>query len=71
MFAYIVASAFIGIFEISATTILECYLYDAEIAKHHSLDMKHVPAKLVKFLSDHTENTKVNEGSSLQQNLME
>jgi hypothetical protein len=42
-FAYLVACGFISIFEVSATTILQCYLFDLDISKHHGLDLKHVP----------------------------
>jgi choline transporter-like protein 2/4/5 len=35
LFAYFVASQFISIFDVSANTILQCYLFDADIAKHH------------------------------------
>lgn len=50
-FAYLVACAFISIFEVSANTILQCYLYDLDISKHHGLDLKHVPPTLLKFLA--------------------
>ena len=49
-FAYLVACQFISIFDVSANTILQCYLFDADIAAHSGLDMRHVPKSLVKFL---------------------
>jgi len=51
VFAYFVACQFISIFDVSANTILQCYLFDQDIAKHHGLDLKHVPASLLKFLA--------------------
>lgn len=33
LFAYIVAAIFIGIFEVSANAILQCYLMDVDIAR--------------------------------------
>lgn len=53
LFAYIVSAIFIGIFEVSSNTILQCYLIDVDIAKQHNLDPKHVPERLQKFLSVH------------------
>ena len=55
IFAYLVAQQFISIFDASANTILQCYLYDVDVAKQHNLDLKHVPAKLLKFLAIHGE----------------
>lgn len=52
-FAWLVASKFIAIFETSANTILQCYLFDLDLAKHHNLSMKHVPVTLQKFLDMH------------------
>ena len=49
-FAYLVACQFISIFDVSANTILQCYLFDADIAGSAGLDMRHVPKSLVKFL---------------------
>ena len=45
-FAYFVACKFISIFDTSANTILQCYLFDLDLAKHHNLEMRHVPATL-------------------------
>jgi hypothetical protein len=61
LFAYFVAVKFIGIFETSANTILQCYLYDRDLEVSHGIDMKHVPPTLLKFLAIHGEenNTKV------------
>lgn len=55
LFSYFVACKFISIFETSANTILQCYLYDLDISKHHGLDLKHVPPTLLKFLAIHGE----------------
>lgn len=52
-FAYLVACQFISIFDVSANTILQCYLYDVDIARHTSCDVKHVPKALLKFLALH------------------
>ena len=74
LFAYLVACKFISIFDVSANTILQCYLFDMDIAKHHGLDMRHVPASLTKFLAIHGEdqnmNKAVNPSGELNQNLM-
>ena len=65
LFGYFVASQFISIFDVSANTILQCYLFDADIAKHHGegLDTRHVPASLLKFLAIHGDekNPRVND----------
>merc|ERR1711862_719048 len=58
LFSYLVASTFISIFDMSALTILQCYLYDLDIAKHHQLELKHVPPTLLKFLAVHEEENK-------------
>jgi hypothetical protein len=72
LFSYIVASTFISIFDVSALAILQCYLYDVDIAKHHQLDMKHVPPTLTKFLKVHEEESKGNMVSvEANQNLLE
>ncbi len=71
-FAYFVACKFISIFDTSANTILQCYLFDLDLAKHHNLEMRHVPASLQKFLNLHGEaslNLKVN-SAEVTQNLM-
>lgn len=67
MFAYLVACQFISIFDVSANTILQCYLFDLDISKHHSLDMKHVPASLTRFLAIHgdEQSVKVNATGAL------
>ena len=72
MFAYLVACNFISIFDVSANTILQCYLFDMDISKHHGLDMRHVPASLTRFLAIHGEesNEKVNASENLNANLM-
>ena len=53
-FAYLVAAKFISIFDVSANTILQCYLYDKDMAEHHGLDLKPVPPTLLKFLELHS-----------------
>lgn len=62
-FSYLVAAAFISIFDISALTILQCYLYDQDIAKHHQLELRHVPPTLLKFLAVHEEESKADRKS--------
>ena len=72
-FAYFVACKFIGIFDTSANTILQCYLFDLDLAKHHNLEMRHVPETLQKFLNMHgaaSLNVKGTETSDEKQNLM-
>ena len=45
-FSYFVACKFISILDTSANTILQCYLFDLDLAKQHNLEMRHVPATL-------------------------
>jgi hypothetical protein len=73
LFSYLVASSFISIFDISSITILQCYLFDLDLQKHHGLDMKHVPPTLLKFLAIHQEETKGQSGydPESKQNLMQ
>jgi solute carrier family 44 (choline transporter-like protein), member 2/4/5 len=51
--SYIIASTFISVFDISANTILQCYLVDVDIMRQKNLDPTHVPEKLQKFLDDY------------------
>lgn len=54
LFGYLVACKFISIFDVSANTILQCYLFDVEVGRHHgNWDPKHVPASLLKFIAMH------------------
>lgn len=76
-FGYLVASQFISIFDVSANTILQCYLFDADIARRDGgcLDIRHVPASLLKFIAIHGDEknpqARVNPSEPLEQNLME
>lgn len=70
LFSYLVACQFISIFDVSANTILQCYLFDADIAKHHGLDMKHVPDSLIKFLNLHGDEKNPRVQSADPNNLM-
>lgn len=73
LFAYFVACKFISIFDTSSNTILQCYLFDLDLAKHHNLEMRHVPATLQKFLNMHGEaslNLGANQSGELKTNLM-
>lgn len=77
-FAYLVASQFISIFDVSANTILQCYLFDVDVAKHHgegTLDTRHVPASLMKFIAQYGEEAnpnqaRVNKTDDMNQNLL-
>lgn len=73
LFSYMVASTFISIFDVSALTILQCYLYDLDISKHHQLELRHVPATLLKFLDVHAQETKAIavDDAEAKQNLLE
>lgn len=73
LFSYLVAATFISIFDISALTILQCYLYDLDISKHHELELNHVPKTLLKFLDIHAEHTATIdiENAEAKQNLLE
>jgi len=71
-----VACTFISIFDVSALTILQCYLYDLDISKHHNLELRHVPKTLLKFLEVHEKETAVAkavlaEDQEANQNLLE
>lgn len=48
IFSYIVAGIFIGIFDCSANTILQCYLLDQEVLA----EVDHIPRSLRKFFDD-------------------
>lgn len=48
--SYLVASTFITVFDVSANTILQCYLIDVDIMKQKDSVPVHVPEKLKKFL---------------------
>ena len=50
LLSFVVAGIFVSIFDAAANTILQCYLLDQDVAKHHALDAKHVPKALERFL---------------------
>lgn len=58
LFSYAVACTFISIFDVSALAILQCYLFDLDISKHHQLELRHVPKTLLRFLEVHEQETK-------------
>ena len=74
IFSYGIASVFISVFDVSANTILQCYLIDLDIAKQHNLEPTHVPPTLEKFLRSHMpEDPSVEEesfGKSANRNLI-
>ena len=48
--SYMIASVFIAIFDVSANTILQCYLLDKEVAAQQGLaDPDHIPETMNKF----------------------
>ena len=50
LLSYMIGSTFIAVFDISANTILQCYLLDKEIARSNGLqDPDHVPPTMEKF----------------------
>ena len=50
LLSYMIASIFIAIFDVSANTILQCYLMDKEIAAQQGLqDPDHIPPTMVNF----------------------
>ena len=45
-----IASTFIAVFDVSANTILQCYLMDKEIAAQQGVeDPDHIPPTMAKF----------------------
>ncbi len=53
LLSYMIASIFIAIFDVSANTILQCYLMDKEIAAQNGMqDPDHIPPTMTKFF-DH------------------
>ncbi len=50
LLSYMIASIFIAIFDVSANTILQCYLMDKEIAAQQGLsDPDHIPPTMTNF----------------------
>jgi choline transporter-like protein 2/4/5 len=56
LFAYLIGSTFISIFDTSSICILQCYLKDLDIAKQSGLDPTHVPETLARFLMVHSDH---------------
>jgi len=53
MIAYMIASIFIAVFEVSSNTILQCYLLDSDIARQSGLaNPNHIPATLKTFFKN-------------------
>lgn len=53
--SWIISHVFIGVFDVASCTILQCYLWDLDIAKQKNLNTSHVPATLAKFLKEYTD----------------
>mmetsp|Transcript_28906 Transcript_28906/g.35727 ORF Transcript_28906/g.35727 Transcript_28906/m.35727 type:complete len:253 (+) Transcript_28906:1115-1873(+) len=52
MLSYMIASVFIAVFDVSANTILQCYLLDKSVAAQQGLaDPDHVPPTMNKFFN--------------------
>ena len=50
LLSYMIASTFIAVFDVSANTILQCYLMDKEIAAQQGVgDPAHIPPTMTKF----------------------
>ena len=50
MLSYMIASTFIAVFDVSANTILQCYLLDKEVAAQQGMeDPDHIPPTMTKF----------------------
>ena len=66
LLSYMIASIFIAIFDISANTILQCYLMDKEVQKQLGVveDPKHVPPTMAKFFKHPAVMEKMNTSAS-------
>ena len=63
VFGYIIANTFISPFDISANTILQCYILDKDVAdRFPGRDMKHLPNQLEVFFDQSTREYKKNDG---------
>ena len=52
LISYLIASMFMSIFDVSANTILQCYLMDKEIASQQGIaDPDHIPPTMEKFFN--------------------
>lgn len=74
-FGYLVATQFISIFDVSANAILQCYLWDVDIARREGgmLDTRHIPDSLMRFIAIHGDEKNPNlnvSDQSMKQNLM-
>lgn len=50
LISYMISAVFIGIFDASANTILQCYLMDIDMCRQKNIvDSKHIPPTLLKF----------------------
>jgi hypothetical protein len=50
LISYMISAVFIGIFDASANTILQCYLMDMDMCRQKNIvDSKHIPPTLLKF----------------------
>ena len=50
MLSYLIASTFIAVFDVSANTILQCYLLDKEVAAQQGMsDPDPIPPTMTKF----------------------
>jgi len=53
LLSYMIAAVFIAVFDVSANTILQCYLLDKEIAHQSGLqDPDHIPPTMHKFFKN-------------------
>ena len=65
MLSYLIASVFIAVFDVSANTILQCYLLDKEIAGQQGLaDPDHVPPTMTKFFQHPAVASQMNRNQS-------
>lgn len=54
LISYTISAVFIGIFDASANTILQCYLMDMDMCKQRGeVESKHIPHALKKFFKDY------------------
>ena len=67
LLSYMIASVFIAIFDVSANTILQCYLMDKEIASQSGLaDPDHIPPTMSNFFKHPAVQSKMGSSNSNQ-----
>ena len=66
LLSYMIAAVFIAVFDVSANTILQCYLMDKEIAHQQGLqDPDHIPPTMHKFFKNDAVASQMTKPSSV------